>query len=352
MNGARRRVRQADLAQMVGVSQATVSLVLAGRSGGNVRIPDETRARILKLAGELGYVANPVARSLAGGTNRLLGLFTFESVFPIDQHDFYYPFLKGIEAAAEAHQYDLILFTSATGSDGSRSVYRGEVNRLALADGCVMIGRTTKIDEITRLRDEGFPIVLVGRRDIPGDEVDYVTADYAHATEQVVDHLVGLGHRRIAYLPAADRSEPTDDRDAGFRAAQERHSLDLGDLTLPVAGHGPEPAEVERLLDDGATAFVVHEGAPALKLLDELARRGLSVPGDASVAILGDLSIPTPVRITGFEIPRQSMGEEAVGLLLRRIESSTEPAATSIELPCRFVAGETTGPCVPGRSRG
>ena len=86
-DNAWRRPRQADIARLAGVSQATVSYVLNGRTDRPV-IPQQTQERVLAAARELGYVANPSARSLAGGSNRLIGVYTFESVFPIDHHDF------------------------------------------------------------------------------------------------------------------------------------------------------------------------------------------------------------------------------------------------------------------------
>lgn len=97
------RPRQADIAALAGVSQATVSLVINNRSGKYRQITEETRQRVWAAVAELGYVANPAARMLAGGRNGLLGVYTFESVFPLDPRDFYYPFLLGVEEEAERH---------------------------------------------------------------------------------------------------------------------------------------------------------------------------------------------------------------------------------------------------------
>ncbi|WP_162606217.1 LacI family DNA-binding transcriptional regulator [Jiangella asiatica] len=341
----RRRPRQADIAKLAGVSQTTVSLVINDRESETVRIPPETRQRVLEVARSLGYVADPVARSLAGGTNRLIGVYTFESMFPMDHHDFYHPFLVGIEARAEALGYDMVLFTSATGADGGRSVYRDGVNRLRLADGCVLLGKETDRDDIVRLRDEGFRFVLVGRRDIPGDGVAFVGADYAKATEEVVDHLVALGHTTIAYLPARTPSEPSDDRDAGFTAARTRHGLRTDGLVVPVdRDAGPARSDVEGLLTAGATAFLAHESVVALRIHAILTELGLDVPRRCSVAALNDPpdGVPGP-ELTCFRIPRREMGALAVDLLIRQIESD-EADAETVTLPCTFVAGETSGP--------
>ncbi|GII91578.1 LacI family DNA-binding transcriptional regulator [Sinosporangium siamense] len=348
-----RRPRQADIAKEAGVSQATVSYVISGRTDGP-EIPEGTRARVLAAARRLGYVVNPVARNLAGGSTRLIGVYTFESVFPLDHHDFYHPFLVGIEAAAEAHGYDLVLFTSATGADGRRSIYRDNVNRLALTDGCVLIGKNADRDELARLRDDGFPFTYVGRREVPGDPIGYSAADYASATAEVVDHLADLGHRRVAYLGSTTPGEYTADRDTGFWEAARRHDLDTGGLLRPVGPEGLTPADVADLYERGATAFVVHDAAEALRVVDILGTLGLRVPYDCSVAALNDPPDGTAgaAELTCFHIPRREMGVEAVNLLMERLRQGpgAQPATTTLK--CTFVAGRTSGPAPESRRKG
>jgi DNA-binding LacI/PurR family transcriptional regulator len=338
-----RRPRQADIARLAGVSQTTVSLVLNGQSGDLTRIPEATRTRIIELAHSLGYVANPMARSLAGGRSELIGLYTFESVFPVDHHNFYHPFLVGIESAAEQRGYDVLLFTSATGGDGERSIYRNGVNRLQLADGCVLLGKEMDYKTIARLRDDGYHFVLIGRREIPGGGVTYVTAAYRDATRQVMEHLHGLGHRRIAYLPAAMASEPADDRDAGFRDAVDELGLPTG-LTCPVEPAGPQVEQVRALVDAGATAFVCHESVVALRTVDLFADLGLRVPEDVSVAALNDPPDGAAgPALTCFRIPRREMGQQAVELLVRQMTSEQDVQPQALTLPCVLVLGETSG---------
>lgn len=345
--------RQADIARLAGVSQATVSYVLNGVTSAS--IPRETSERVLATARELGYVVNAVARKLAGGSNRLLGVYTFESVFPVDYHDFYHPFLVGIEEEAARRSYDLLMFTSATGPDGRRSIYRDNVNRLGLSDGCVLLGRNPDRVELARLRGEGFPFVFIGRREVPGPPINYVAADYAAATSEVVDHLTGLGHRRLAYLCAASPGEYSADRDAGFWAAIERHNLDVADLVCPVGEDGLRSAQVRWLLDQGATALVVHEAAVALDILAMLAQMGIDVPRDCSIAALSDppnTGLPQPggqgELLTSFHIPRREIGQVATRMLLDHLaQPADEPQR--IALPCTFAAGRTSG-AVPDRA--
>lgn len=341
----RRRPRQADIAKIAGVSQTTVSLVLNNKEAKGVRIPEATRRQVQEVARTLGYVANPLARGLASGRSGLIGLYTFEAMFPIDHHDFYHPFLVGIESAAEGFGYDMVMFTSATGQDG-RAIYRDGVNRLQLADGCILLGQEMDREAIVRLRDDGYRFVLVGRRDIPGDGVTYVTADYDVATQNLVEHLAGLGHRRVAYLPAEAPSEPAADRDTGFWTAHDANSLDSRDLVLPVSKEaGPSAEQLEELLRAGATCFVSHESVVALRVIDMLTARGLQVPGDVSVAALNDPpdAVDGPA-LTCFRIPRRQMGAESVRLLVEQILATDQAEPAAITLPCRFTAGESSGP--------
>src|SRR5690606_16719540 len=186
--------------------------------------------------------------------NRLLGVYTFEAVFPSRDRDFYNPFLVTIEQEAERAGYDLLLFTSATlPVQRRRSIYAGGVNRLALADGCILLGRRENQAEVARLARAGFPFVYVGRRAIPGCEFAYVAADYASATATVVEHLVELGHANIAYLGAYRPKAPDRDREEGWRRAVERTGLGDGARLLRLGKRRDLEEVVGRLCADGCT---------------------------------------------------------------------------------------------------
>ena len=110
-------------------------------------------------------MADPVAQSLAKGRNGLIGVFTFEAIFPVTQRDFYFPFLLGIEHAAETLGYDLLLYTSTSVGDGRRRIYRNGRNRLRLADGAILLGAEDSKNEIQALVDEGC-LLYTSRRAI------------------------------------------------------------------------------------------------------------------------------------------------------------------------------------------
>lgn len=333
----RPRPRQADIARLAGVSQGTVSLIINGRDTEG-RIPSDTRDRVLDVARTLGYVPDPAARRLAGGQNKLIGIFTFESVFPLAQHDFYYPFLLGIEARAEQLGYDLVLFTGATQSGGTRGVFVGGQNRIGLADGSIILGKGANTDDIARLRDEGYPFTLLGRRDLPGD-VSFVSANYREATVAAFAALVDLGHTRVAYVAGEDDTEPARDRNDGFRDACNLFS-DLTPIATTTKNGRLAPTELDDMIVTGVTAIVCHFAEAAAEIVGDLALRGIDVPGDASVLALNDPA-EDPSPMGGFRIPRREMGGAATDLLVAQIEGRQTKQAAHLALPIKFTTGHT-----------
>ena len=336
----RLRPRQADIAKLAGVSQSTVSLVLGGSSAGQQLSP-KTRERVLDAARRLGYAADPAARKLAGGRNLLVGLYTFEPAFPIDHHDFYYPFLVGVEEAAAAAGHDLLLFTSA-GQDDTRTVFRGGANRLLMADGCILLGRNAPSEQLARLLEADFPFVFIGRRDLAG--LSYVGADYDTATAAVVRHLHELGHRSLAYLGDLRPDTSATDRESGFvRAAAE---LDLEGRTL--RDNRFSAGTLHSLMTAGTTGILC-EAQQIPALTRAVADLRLVVPRDLSYCVLGDPigDETAETRLaTRFTIPRREMGAAAVRLLLEAIATwpDSRQAPERLLLPCHLVEGKTSGP--------
>jgi LacI family transcriptional regulator len=329
-------VTQQDIARMTGVSQATVSLVLNNRADADVRIAPETRERVLRAIRETGYVADPIARRLVARHNRILGVFTYEPVFPSGSRDFYHPFLTGIEERAEGLGCDLLLFTSAPVTDGRRRIFH-EDNRLRLADGCLLLGRRMEREDLARLVREEYPFVAVGRRDDAGGPVPYVGADYPAATAALVRQAVALGHTRVAYVGPGGGAESPADRMRGYTEAVREAGI--------CGAHAPafDAEALDSLLRDNVTALFVEEPADGESIVRLARERGWDVPARLSVVALGDPTRPTATDLdfTGFSIPRRQMAEQAVELLTALIEGGT--GVMQRLLPCEPVAGTTLG---------
>jgi DNA-binding LacI/PurR family transcriptional regulator len=346
----RGRLTQREIARLAGVSQTTVSLVLNNHSLAASRIAPETRDRVMRVIRETGYVADPLARRLQQQHNQILGVFTYEPVFPTGSADFYHPFLVGIEACAEQFGCDLLLFTSAPVTDGHRRIFH-ENYRLRLADGCVLLGREIPRNELARLVQEGHPFVSVGRRDDAYDDagpgggyggpVPYVGADYVSATADLTRRALRLGHRRLAYLGAGAGAESSADRFRGLReVAPDAVRLDM-------------TTDVDALLDQLRVArvtVVFCERAEDAWALEQAARsRGIRLPEELSLVALGDPITPLPVGrdYTGFRIPRREMGWQSVELLTEILHGPGDTRCQRL-LPCVPVEGGTLAPPARG----
>ena len=340
----KRRPRQVDVARRAGVSPAIVSLVLNDKIDDKIRISEQTVARVREAIRELGYAPNPVARGLATGHNRILGVFTYEPIFPLQTSSFYFPFLVGIEDEAEAQDYDLLLFTRSRREGGRRSVYRDGVNQLLMADGAILFGRDVATDEVERLTAQGFPFVTIGRVEA-ASPVASVAADYTGATFEVMEHLARHGHRAVAYLGAPDRATSYRDRERGYRLGLDELDLDVDERRVQY--RDPETLtgdHLEALLDTGATAVVCENHRLAIALLRLARERGLRVPADFSFALLGNHhgAVDALANATTFQIPLYEMGVRAVRMLAERLEKDDAPRP--VTLPCDFVPGHTVAP--------
>lgn len=335
------RVTQADVARLAGVSQATVSLVLQqGADLQKARVGDVTRQRVLEAIRTTGYTVNPLAQGLARGRNRMVGVFTYESVFPKSSADFYYPFLEGIESAAESLGLDLLLFTSAPsrGSD-RRNLADTGWNRVGMTDGCLLLGRQDDKYDTRALIAQRFPFVFLGRRDWTTHEVPYVGADYRSATQHLVQHLLSLGHDRIAFLGDLGESESSLDRVLGYREAMTDAGL------RPMLFNNAaltESEAVDAFVRNGASAVLLGPDCRPDSIRAVAEEQGLHVPTDLSLAVLGQptTALADEHQWTGFRIPREQMGYAALQLLAGLIEEQKELDMHQL-VPCAFVEGET-----------
>ncbi|WP_243744646.1 LacI family DNA-binding transcriptional regulator [Streptomyces hainanensis] len=344
----RRRDRapnQADVARLAGVSQSAVSRVVSGDAE-SARISEETRRRIFDAVRELGYVANPAARAMRKKRTNLLGVHTFEAVFPHAREDFYFDFLLGIEERAEETGFDLVLFTSTgAGGDGRRMVYRDGTNRLGLADGSVLLGVSTDRAELSRLWFDGYPFIHIGRREVPGADIPCVIPDYEAVTADIVGKLAALGHRRFGYLREDKEMEPYTDRRRGYARAVREFGI-----TDDSPGFRGEPELSEEWLDRLATgcetAVVTESVRLANALRARLAARGLRVPDDLSVAVLEGAWDQPDGRWESLEIPRIEIGRIAVDRLIAMLDAPGR-RVDSLLVPCSISAGTTVA--APGR---
>jgi len=327
-----RRPRLADVAAAVGMSTASVSLVLRGVPGPSAA----TRERVLDAAARLGYRPDRAASSLARRRSRLIGvLMNVRSAFHTE-------LVEDLHETVERQGYDLVLSTVTRGRGEERAVETLVDSR---CEALVLIGPEAPAARLAAL-DRQLPVVALCRR-IPAAGVDVVRVDDAEGVAQAVGHLVELGHRSITYLDGGPGPVAVDRR-RGYRRAMRRHGL--ADQTRIVPGDhseaaGPRAARV--LLDDGElpTAVVAFNDASAVGLLDALLRAGVDVPGVVSVVGYDDspLSRLAHVNLSTVSQSTRLLTEHAIAAVVERLDGA-RTTHREVVLPPRLVVRGTTGP--------
>ncbi|MDQ0947310.1 DNA-binding LacI/PurR family transcriptional regulator [Streptomyces phaeochromogenes] len=329
-NGTGKRPRLEDVAARVGLSTASVSLVLRGVSGPSER----TRQRVLKAAADLGYQVDRTASLLASRRTRLLGVM-------VDVHrPFHAELVEHLHTAAEAVGYDLVLSTQTRTRDEHTAV---ETLLAFRSEAMILLGPTVPADTLAAL-DRKSPVIAVGRR-IADAALDVVRTADDDGVGQIVDHLVGLGHRAITYVDGGKGVIATDRR-RGYRTAMRHHGLDTH-IRVLRGDHTEAAGEraARKLLDGDAlpTAVVTYNDQSAIGVLAALARAGVAVPGQVSVAGYDD---DTLSRLSCFNLTTVSQNAEeqarhAVAAAVERLDHGrTEPR--EVVLPPHLVIRGTT----------
>jgi DNA-binding LacI/PurR family transcriptional regulator len=339
MDGAERagrpRPRLEDVAAEVGVSPASVSLVLRGAAGPSAA----TRERVLAAAARLGYRPDRAASLLARRRSRLIGVM-------MDVRSSYHgELVEEVHEAAEQHGYDLVLSTVTRTRDEQRAV---ETLLDSRCEALVLLGAEASAAWLTAL-DRQLPVVVVGRP-VPSAGVDVVRAADDEGVGAAVDHLVGLGHRDIAYVDGGAGTIATGRR-RGYRKAMRRHGL--ADRIRVVPGDHTEEAGLRAapVLTGGdapATAVVGFNDRVAVGLLDALSRAGVAVPGNVSVIGYDDSPLSRLVHIGLTTVSQNSrqLTEQAVGAIVERLDGG-RTTHREVVLPPELVVRTTTGPPPP-----
>lgn len=333
------RVTQAQVAALAGTSQSTVSLVLNGAAAG--RVAPQTIERVMATLRSSGYLNQRTSWADQKRTDRgrIIGVFTYEPVFPSVAADFFHPFLTGLERAAEAAQVDLLLFTSAH-VDGRRRQLG--IDQLQRVDGCVLLGRDIHTEDLAELNRSGFPYVSVGRRDAIHGPVAHVGADYVRATREMTQLVVAAGHRQVLYASCGSPSESTRDRHIGFLQGISGTSVTHERLDRTPARELLDHVQATR------TSCVIFDEARDAEAFIRLAvREGHIIGADLSVVLLHEPIRPlTGIDLTRFAMPRIDMGRRALEVLLELLAADPATARTQFQelFPITITRGTSLGP--------
>lgn len=324
----------ADVAAHAGVSQASVSRVLNGKQSVDPVIVQRVQASIAAL----GYSPSVAARSLVHGRNDTIAM-----VVPDLENPLFQGILKGLSLAAASDGYRVMVADTAERVDDEEAT---AVEARHRCDALVLCAPRMPEQRLRRLVARVAPVVVVNRP-LPDADVPIVGVDYVRGIRDLVDHLHGLGHRRIAYVSGPASSASNAERLRGVEEATSAHP----DLRIDVVPGGSRLedgyAVAEAVLasrDDGVTAVIAFNDLVALGLLTRLRRLGVDVPGELSIAGFDDVPMAeyASPSLTSMSVPRAEMGAQ-VWARLRTLISGGPIEHTVLYRP-RLEVRDSTGP--------
>jgi DNA-binding LacI/PurR family transcriptional regulator len=317
----------ADVAERVGVSRQLVGLVFRNQAG----VSKETRAKILAAADELGYSPNVAAQNLRRTSTKYIGVIFDPS------HSAALEILESLYAGAHAANYNLVVSSVTANRDETDAItellgYRCEA-LILIAPRCTPAELKQTAGRI--------PVIVIGRR-IERSPFDVVRSAGDQGIEAVVNHLIELGHKHIAYVNGVDMLD-ADVRVDGYSRAMIAHGLD--ELVIEVHSDYTEASgstAADALLSESVlpTAVVCCNDQAALGMVSTLAQAGVSIPGDVSVTGYDDSRVARLpfMNLTTLHQDPHEVGEAAMSVALKRINGElAEPVEilTSAKLVIR-----------------
>ncbi|GAA4002633.1 LacI family DNA-binding transcriptional regulator [Allokutzneria multivorans] len=322
-----------DVARVANVSRALVSLVMRG----SPKVSAQRRTAVLEAAEQLGYSPHVMARALASRTSTVLGVMLSDLHNP-----FFAEVADGLDSAARAEGFELII------NSGGRSPARERRALNSLLSfrpaGLALLGPVVPSSAIESAAEES-PIVLVSRSSRLST-VDTVNDDGEAGSRMAVDHLVSLGHRRIAHLDGGGGSQSALRR-RGFQIAMREHGLEPEVFRSEYTDAAGAKAVKEMLLarETPPTAVVAANDYNAVGAISALEEAGLRVPQDVSVIGYDNTSLASMrhVSLTTIDQPRAEMGRLAAEALLQRVRDGRTDPVRKLLHP-KLVTRSTTCP--------
>jgi LacI family transcriptional regulator len=300
-----------DVAKRAGVSIGTVSRVLNQRD----RVHPATRRRVWEAVKELDYQRNALASSLVTQRTRMIGM-----VVPMVNDPFFFEMVRGVEDAAYAHDYTLIIASHPRSAREHRYL---DMFKRGYVDAMVLVASAEiRETEIARAIDQGISVVLV-QQELTGIP-SFVVDNYGGA-RTLVEHLLQIGHRRIAYITGSDYTSDNAERLRGLRDVLHEHGLTLPDAYIVPGDYHPGSGyeAMKSLLDlpEPPEAVFAANDQMAADAIQVACEHGLSVPEDIAVVGFDDISLAryTNPPLTTVAQPAYELGYQAAAYALDQI---------------------------------
>jgi DNA-binding LacI/PurR family transcriptional regulator len=322
--GGRARPTSLDVARAAGVSRSAVSFAFNSPE----RLSTETRKRILATAQRMGYAPNTLARMLKAGHTQSLGVLLPQNLAKVLENPYYGEFLTGVGQVCDREGLTLLLTPPLRDSMLKAIPY-------AAVDGFIVCGLEHDRGEVAELERRGIPFVLVDSSRYEG--VPSVDVDDENGAYEVVEHVLQLGHRRIAVLsidPGPEREErgyrgPLAWRMSGISRALAEAGMGMADVNLvevPCTRADGYRATKALMAQRPPTAIVATSDILAYGAVDALQEMGLDVPGDVSVSGFDDLAESAWLRprLTTVRQAITAKGRSAAGFLVSAIRGEDQ----------------------------
>jgi len=332
-----------DVARQADVSIATVSYVL-NESGA---VSEATRQRVLQTAKRLGYRPSIIAQNLRARESRIIG-YSWRPVPPDQFNPILEKFMLGMAEAAARHGYHVLVFPT-TGLADEVAPYR-EMVESGRVDGFVLSNTNLNDPRVRYLLDEGFPFVAFGRSN-PEWEFPWVDVDGADGVGQAVNHLLGLGHRRIACLAWPEHSLTGQYRLAGYQQAMANGGLPVeAEWVIRTENSHYEAYEATQTWlampsERRPTAVVALTDLMAVGVINAATAANLEVGVGLAVVGFDDAPIAGYLRpsLTSLRQPIVDIGERVVTMLIDLVRGEM-PVPAQVLLKPRLIVRNSTAP--------
>lgn len=332
-------VTMADVAQVAGVSQTTVSHVVNKTR----RIHPVTEQAVRAAIESTGYSNDGVARSLRTGTTKMIGL-----AMSAISNPYFGDVVHAIEREATKAGYSLLLVDTHDDTTRQRQAIDDLLTRRA--DAVILAPSADSGGIIQKLSKRRIPTVLIDRipSDIDVTMMDAIAVENVEPTAELVTHLLAAGHRRIGMVTERRGVATTDERVDGFRLAFQRMGLELDEALIQSGDDDELPgvAAVRTLLQlpEPPTAIVTSNNRMTIGTMEALSQHGINVPGDMALVAFDDFpwaNLFHP-RLTAMAQPVDELGHKAVTMLLERLADPTREARV-VRLEPTFIHRDSCG---------
>lgn len=331
-----------DIAKICGVSPATVSLVINNSAR---KVSSKTRERVMEVVHELDFHPSAHARSLSRGRSNMIGVLTPHQFGLLDLSYFATLISAILDTSAEANQ-TLALYNGRIWKDPKKRI---SVLNDGLCDGLIIINKDLIAGSDYLLPVNSLPIVAINSIEDP--HCNSIDIDNVATARAMTDYLIGLGHRRIAFLPGNQEAAYAYNRLMGYREALANANIPF-DARL-VVPNKPEEGKFEdkcaiQIIEQPAlraTAFFCCTDDMALRVMQMLSQNGYRIPQDFSVVGINDVpeaALANP-PLTTMSQSLHNLGERATRLLLNSINNPDQETLHLIQ-PAALVVRGSTGP--------